>query len=98
MFLLLLAEKVQLKLEIHRSGAEFEHLKRRRRYVTDAYGEREIHIGPNPRYLQGVLQMLSLENCRPVETPLVAGGGAKTAAENEDQGLQPAEATLFRSS
>ena len=63
-FLESLSKKVVMKYQIHRPGDTFEHLKRIRTLHPDG-----MMVQPNPKYLQGMLKTLGLENANPAPTP-----------------------------
>ena len=53
-----------MKHKIHRSGDTFEHLKRVRTLCDDG-----MLVQPNPKYLDGMLEMLGLSGANPAPTP-----------------------------
>eukprot|EP00439_Symbiodinium_sp_Y106_P052723 s3817_g7.t1 len=65
-FLESLSKKIVMKYKIHRPGDTFEHLKRIRTVHEDG-----MMVKPNPKYLQGMLKTLGLENANPAPTPEV---------------------------
>lgn len=85
-----LKEHLMLKVEYHPpQGGNYEHLKRLRERTQDYSA-----VKPNPRYLEGVKQLLGLFHCKAAASPSVIG---KKAIEGEDVLLKGDDIRLFRS-
>eukprot|EP00439_Symbiodinium_sp_Y106_P010598 s784_g1.t1 len=62
-----LSLKVVMKYKIHRAGDTYEHLRRLRTLTPQG-----MFVQPNPKYLQSMLRLLSLEQANPAPTPETA--------------------------
>ena len=81
--------EVIIKVDIHKPGSKFSHLKRVRHYAEDG----RMFIQPDPKHIDAVVKMLGLRDCRHAATPGVPGG----SQVEEGRALDEAEKKLFQS-